>query len=414
MNFASYLAPLTGHLSLGSFAFGWQLAINSWHDYFNGLRDWHLLHPGFLALLPFGIWGALFWSKRQLAVRHSTLEPHQNLMGARGLLGRLSVLLLAGYVCLIGFVVNLDLAMTVPTVPEASQVRLAKTRFICLQKDSSGSMTTKLQKGEAETSDAAAQTKNDPSAVTTDNGGNEKFVIQEGQEQPAVLETRSDWATEVARYFIDRRMTMDTLNTDRVCLQRFDMDTYMVAPFSADKVAMLLRVKHLNENVGGGTNFAGPVGFVTDVGPLQFAYDYFVSERKLHPDATFVDIMITDGQDSIDPERRKELVDLFSTFGVKFYVIGLGEGWADPTKPLDLELFARDLHKVDEKSGLVFRASEPGEMKKAMQKIDENEQHEEIVKTVQNHRQVDDAFIVVALAFFLLYLALASLAGRNP
>lgn len=415
MNFNVILTTLKDHLSLSALSFDWQLAVNNWHDYINGLRDWHLMYPGFLWLMPIGIWAALFWGKRQISVKHSTLDPHQNLMGWRGLMGRLSVLIILAYASLIGFAVNLDLAMTVPTVPEASQVKLARTRFICIQKDSSGSMTTKLLKGMAETADGDAKANNDPSAVKVDNGGSEKFVIQDQvKEQPPVLETRSDWATEVANYFIKRRMSMDILDTDRVCLQRFDMDTYMVAPLSADKIALELRTKHLNENVGGGTNFAGPTGFVTDVGPLQFVYDYFVHERKLHPDAVFVDIMVTDGYDAIDPERRKELEDLFLQFNIKFYVIGLGDGWSDPTKPLDLEKFATELHKSDPKSGFVFRASEPGEMTKAMQKIDENEQHEEIVKTVQTHREVDDAFIAAALAFYLLYLGLACIAGRNP
>jgi hypothetical protein len=415
MNFTAILATFTDHLSWNALSFDWQLVVNAWHDYFNGLHDWHLTHPGFLLLMPAGIWAALFWGKRQISVKHSTLEPHQNIMGLRGLTGRWSVLIVLSYVCLLGFVVNLDLAMTVPTVPEATQIKLAKTRFICIQKDSSGSMTTKLLKGMAETTDAAAAATNDKSAVKLDNGGAEKFVVQgEVKEQPKVLETRSDWATEVASYFIKRRMTMDLLNTDEICLQRFDMDTYMVAPLSADKIALEMRVNHLNENVGGGTNIPGPTGFVTAIGPLQFAHDYFVKEKKLHPDATFVDIMVTDGEDAIAPERRKELEDLYLAFDIKFYVVGLGDGWSNPDKPKDLELFARELQKVDPKSGLVFRASEPGEMTKAMQKIDENEKHEEMVKSVQTHREVDDAFIAAALAFYLLYLGLASLASRNP
>ncbi|MDR3613187.1 MAG: hypothetical protein P4L53_06455 [Candidatus Obscuribacterales bacterium] len=419
MNFASILTSTLGtlkdNLSWSALSFDWQLIVNMWHDYIHALNDWHLLHPLALWLMPVGIWAALFWGKRQISIKHSTLDPHQNLMGWRGLTGRWSALLAVSYVCLLGFAVNLDLAMTVPTVPEASQIRLAKTRFVCIQKDSSGSMLTELLKGMAEKADQDAAATNDPSAVKVDNGGAEKFVVQDQvKEQPKELKTRSDWATEVALYFIKRRMTMDLLNTDQVCLQRFDMDTYMVAPFSADKIALEMRVNHLNENVGGGTNFGGPTGFVTDVGPLQFAYDYFVHERKLHPDATFVDIMVTDGYDAIDPERRKELEDLFVAFGIKFYVIGLGDGWSDPTKPLDLEKFAKELNKADPKSGFVFRASEPGEMKRAMQKIDENEQHEEMVKTVQTHREVDDAFIAAALAFYLLYLVFASLAGRNP
>ena len=136
--------------------------------------------------------------------------------------------------------------------------------------------------------------------------------------------------------------------------------------------------------------------------------------KKLHPDATFVDIIVTDGYDAIDPERRKELEDLYISFGIKLYVIGLGDGWSDATKPLDLEKFANELHKADPKNGFVFRAAEPGEMTRAMQAIDENERHEEMVKSVQTHREVDEAFIAAAIAFYLLYLALASQAGRNP
>jgi hypothetical protein len=418
MNFTGILnnfTVLTDNLSLSALSLDWQLVVNGYHDYVNALTHWHPLHPEAIWLMPVGIGAALCWAKRQIAIKHSTLDPHRKMMGWRGQLARWSLVVGLGYASSIGFAVNLDLAMNVPTVAEATTTQIAKTRFICVQKDSSGSMKTDLLKGIPEKADQDAAASNDPSAVKVDNGGSEKFVVQEKvDEQPEVLKTRSDWATEAALYLIHRRMTLDMLNTDQFCLQRFDMDTYMVAPMTWDRLALEMRVKHLNENVGGGTNFGGPSGFITDVGPLQFVYDYFVRLKKLHPDATFVDIMITDGYDAIDEERRKELEDLFIQFGIKFYVIGLGDGWSDPTKPLDLEKFALELHKADPKSGFVFRASEPGEMTRAMQAIDENERHEEITKSVETHREVDDDFIAAAIFCFLLYLVCASMAGRNP
>ncbi len=167
----------------------------------------------------------------------------------------------------------------------------------------------------------------------------------------------------------------------------------------------MLRTTHITENVGGGTNF---------VVALKKAYDYLLANTG--PASTRVLVMNTDGYDSIDPEKRKELIKLYIDAKIKFYVIGLGEGWkeqADGTK-MDLQKFAEELNQADPTSGFVYRASNPGQMQKAMEAIDAQERSQEVWETLDTSRDVAYVFIIGAIACGIIFLGLASLAGRNP
>jgi hypothetical protein len=204
---------------------------------------------------------------------------------------------------------------------------------------------------------------------------------------------------------IRHRMTGDLYNTDRFCLLRFDDDLYEMAPLTSDKTAVYLRTAHITENVGGGTNF---------VVALQKAYDYFVFNSAAS--ATRVLVINTDGYDSIDPEKRKELIAKYIEAHIKLYVIGLGEGWKaqkDGTV-LDLQKFADELHLADATSGYVYIASNPGQMQIAMEAIDAQEKSQEIVEAVPTSREVDYVFIFGAIACGLAFFGLATAAGRIP
>lgn len=205
-------------------------------------------------------------------------------------------------------------------------------------------------------------------------------------------------------------MTPDPLNTNRFCMFRFDSDSYILSPLTTDQIVAGLRTAHIPENVGGGTNFAG----VSDdgIGILQKLYDYFVNNTP--DDSVRVAFLVTDGYDSVDPQRRKDLIQLYKDAHIHFYVIGLGEGWQKGAAKLDLELFADELHAADSHSGFVFRADEPASMKEAMASVARLEKSQMIVETVETYRDVDYAFIVVAGVFIFMFFGLATLAGRVP
>jgi hypothetical protein len=288
-----------------------------------------------------------------------------------------------------------------------------QTRNICGAFDSSGSMETTLAKGITELGDANPFTTMDPSALKVDNGGSDKIKVPSGTEAaPAkdVPMTRVLGAQLAARYLVRQLMTPDALNTNRFCMFRFDTDSYILSPLTTDQIVAGLRTAHIPENVGGGTNFAG----VSDngIGILQKLYDYFVNNTP--DDSVRVAFLITDGYDSVDPQRRKDLIQLYKDAHIHFYVIGLGDGWQKGATKLDLELFADELHAADSHSGFVFRADEPGAMKEAMASVARLEKSQMIVETVETYRDVDYAFIVVAGVFIFMFFGLATLAGRVP
>jgi hypothetical protein len=384
---------------------------NAYHDYWNALLHPHYSHFYLIGLLPFLLLGAAVWGKRQMTIRHSTLVPHKNMLGAAGIKKRWSLLIAVGYLCLATSVTNIDVALMQPQVQQAKIEHVVQTHDICGGIDSSGSMTTPLMDGVVEVADAAAAAKNDPAAVTVDNRGSDKIVVQKPKkEEKPHPQTRVDAAQMAVRYLISQLMTSDPLNTNRVCMYRFDMDSYILSPLTNDEIVAMLRTAHINENSGGGTNFAGLSD--SGIGILQKLYDYFVANTPEY--AARVEFLITDGYDSIDPQRRKDLVALYKQAHIHFYVIGLGDGWKEGSEKLDLEKFADELHAADPLSGIVFRARNPGAMKAAIEKVTSLEKSQEIVETVETYRDVDYAFIAVGGFFIIVFFGFATLARRIP
>jgi len=404
---SAYLAPYTT----------W--ATNAFHDYWNAFWHPNYTHAYWLALLPILLWAAAVWGKRQLTIRHSTMEPHKDMLGLTSRAKRWSLLVIAGYITLGLTVSNVDLALMQPVVPQAKVEHLMQTRERCGAFDKSGSMTTKLEDGIKELADDEAKASNDPTAVTINNRGANKVNVQtakhEGlptadQDAKKKEYTRAEGGQLAARYLIRHGMSSDPNNTDRMCMFSFDMDSYIMAPLTNDKLVALLRTVHITENVGGGTNFAGLSD--SGIGILQKFYDYF--STKTAENSVRVAILVTDGYDSIDPQRRKDLVVLYKQAHILLYVIGLGDGWKAGAKPLDLELFANELHAADGRSGIVFRASNPGAMKDAMDQIASLEKSQDLVDTVETFRDVDYAFIFVAGINLILFFGLAMAARRVP
>jgi hypothetical protein len=373
------------------------MATNAFHDYWQALLHPNFVHPSLILLMPVLLFCSLMWGTRQVKIRHSALAPHKGLQSW-------SAIVLLGYGALALGSANLDVALMAPQVPQAVEQHLVQTRNVCVANDGSGSMTTELNEGIPDVGDAQAQSTNDPTAVTVTSRTNDKAFVQgtQKQEAPPHKMNRADAAQMASGFLIGHRMTIDPMNTDRFCLFRFDDDLYVLAPLSNDKVALLLRSKHITENVGGGTNF---------INALQKAYDYFIHNTST--DSTRVLVMNTDGFDSIDPQKRKELIDLYVAAHIRFYVIGLGDGWKEGNT-LDLQKFADELHKADPRSGIVFRAQNPGQMKLAMEAIDAQEASNEIFELKQINREVDGVFILGSVFFVFMFLGFATIARRNP
>lgn len=372
------------------------LVANAYHDYWTAILHPHLLHPGLIVFMPVLLYLALMWGKRQVSIRHSTLSPHKGMRSW-------STLLALSYASLILCVVHLNVAMMSPVVPQASVQHLKQTRNVCVANDFSGSMDAILTDGAKELAEDQIKAAKDPASLIIDSGTNDKLLAPSGSTavDPAKPMNRLQAAQMATRYFIRNRMTDDPSNTDRFCMMRFDDDLYLMAPLTDDKIVLMLRTAQI-ANTSGGTNF---------VVALQKAYEYFVQNTS--DTSTRVLIMNTDGFDAIDPQKRADFIQRYKEAHIKFYVIGLGDGWKEGNT-LDLQKFADELHAADATSGIVFRASNPGQMKAAMEKINALEQAQEIYETLSLNRDVDYAFILGAIGFVLLFFGFVTAAGRVP
>jgi hypothetical protein len=381
-------------------------------DYFAVMRQFwshpHFLHPWMALLLlltPFVVWN---WARRQITFRHPNLSTQEELSQRRGavLIVAACAFLAATYACVVG-------ATMFPVVPDKTVQHLVQTRNVCQFVDRSGSMQTVLKDGAKELSDLEGSTNNDPSAVKTKNQGNDQMLIQSPDAAAKADHpmTRIEAAQLAARIFIHTLMTYDPNETNHFCIFSFDDDSYMMMPLTNDKTVAELRTVHITENTGGGTNFGGPCGFSSGIGPLEKAYDYFT--KYTGPESIRVDFMVTDGYDSIDPACAKRLHDKFLEAHIKLYVVGLGEGWSVGNN-LDLQKFADDLHKADPTSGFVFLASNPGAMWAAINKVNEMEKAQELIETVQLDREIIAYFIATSIIAGTLFFAFVALMRKNP
>lgn len=370
----------------------------------------YFLRPYLLVLLVLVVPIIFGWVRRQIKLRHSSLAPHKGMR-------TFSLLVAVAGLCLVGMTANINLALMGPKVPDAVVEHKALIRKVCIATDRSGSMLTELNDGVKDLSDDEAKAKlgSTPAGQTVDNGGSDKLQMQTatsaGESQAPQKLSRAEGAKLAARYIIRHRMTDNPDETDHFCLMSFDDDTYMMAPLTNDKKVLLLRTVHITENVSGGTNFAGPYGYVSGIGPLQKASDYFA--KTTNAESVPVLILITDGEDSIPDDRAKQLMELFKQGHIHFYVIGLGDSWKKGNS-LDLQKFADAIHAQDKNNGLVFQASNPGDMNAAMEKINQLEKAQEIVEEKQEYREVYGWFLLAAGIFGALFIMFSIAARRVP
>ncbi len=373
----------------------------------------HFGHPLVALLFPILLPAVLFgWHKRQVTILHPSLTPQLKLRR------RISMMHIVCYAALTVLLASSTMSLMEPRQPAAVVQHIEQKRNVCFFVDRSGSMLSILNDGEPDLADASANANNDPNAKVVNNGGSDKSVVSAGNTQAALddqlvpgVATRVDGAYATVRYMINHRMTDNPDETDRFCLMTFDTDSYMMAPLSTDKKVLMLRTVHLEENVGGGTNFFGPTSSETGVGPLQKAVDYFT--KATDKGSVNIAILVTDGYDSGDPARMQQLLSMYQAAHVRLYVIGIGDAW-DGTDSLDLQTFANDLHALDKTNGIVFRAQNPGQLKAAMQTINSLEKSQEVIDAEQTYQDTPFWFLVAAFGSCFVLVISSSLMRRIP
>ena len=321
------------------------------------------MYPAVLALSILVVPVLWLRRKRQPAVGHPQVGIHANLKRVP-LVGRMPTILFTLWF------VALVMALSRPVLPTVNETRTIQTRDTIVAVDISGSMGGSIP-------NAAPPANQDPGASgAADTSG-----------QPQQYR-RLDAARDAAEAFVQRRQG------DRIGLIEFDDETYYNWPLTDDLKIITRKAKLLNRYVGGGTNFQGPTDNSPKMGPLQAALDHFRDYGKAK---TKVLIMVTDGEDSISPERFEQLAAAMEAAGIRLYVLGVGDGWTSGNTP-DLQKFAERLN------GQVFRVGDAGALQAAFDKINQLETSTVQLERTVTYRDVYQLFVGASVILMLLFL----------
>lgn len=310
-----------------------------------------------LLLIPM-LW---FKGRRQTALGHSHVEMSRGAHGSAFLSWLPNTLFALAFAALC-------IALARPVVPEVKVKQTIETRDFVVVCDISGSMFSSIN-----------GFGNAPPGAPTVN--------------------RIDVAQDAIKSFVGHR------KGDRVALLVFDDDTYYHWPLTNDLRIIERKSQRLNKRSGGGTNFDGPSGWITGIGPLQATIDHL---KEMGKAKTKVLVMVTDGEANISPNRFEELASQFEALGIRMYVLGVGESWVNGnSSTLDLRRF------VERLGGTVIAVNDAEQMKRGFDTIDKMELSKVEIEKNTSFKDVYHWFLVAATAIFVLYLALASLLREN-
>ncbi len=331
------------------------------------LHSVHFAHPLYFLLILLTVPALWFAKLRRSTLGHSQLDIHGNLR-SMPLLGW------AASFFFVMLVVALSLTGAQPQRTRLINLHvMARDFVICV--DGSSSMSTELtdpdmKKFVVDSQPASSTTPStNPTAPTLPAmdpmmaaylmafgyGGDE-----DGPPKPKGP-TRAMAAREGVKQFLEHR------KGDRVALLLFDDRVYFSEPLG-------FNIKSIQDKLddvlwsGGGTNFDGPSAGSENVGAIQGSLEHFVQRST---SKTKVLIMVTDGEDSIHPERADVLAKQMQALNVKMYVIGVGESWLK-AQPTDLQKFV----ERPEINGLVIKVSDARQLREGFAKIDELEKHD--------------------------------------
>lgn len=332
-----------------------------------------------LAIVPI-LWLA---SKRRKSVGHPQVDMHKNLRGVP-LAGWIPILLL------VAFWSALVVGIARPRLTEHTEKQTIQSRDFVVVVDVSGSMSSALQDPAQQTfagqqpGQTTGQTPNSPTTTPTD---------------PPKPPTRANAAREGVRLFVKER------NGDRVALMLFDDQVYYVWPLTTDLSVIDKKLPLIDQYNGGGTNFAGPDpdNSWSKRGGIQGAIDHF---RDASTAKTKVLIMVTDGEDSMNPKRVEQLTQQMRELGIKIYVLGVGEGWVNGGTN-DLRQFTENL------GGKVIPVGDAQQMRDGFALISQLEKSQVVIERETGYREIYQYFLIAGVIFGCLYLLSAALVRED-
>jgi hypothetical protein len=309
--------------------------------------------------------------RRRIPLPHSKIALHANLTSFLPLRLLLS--------CTLAFsLASGVIALSHPTTIVVEYAQALVTRAIDIMVDVSGSMNDVLS---------------DTSPSFMIDAKNRGIVVPEYDPVKEPKPTKAQAAYVGVCTFVDAR------KDDRIGFQVFDMRVYMGYPLTMNHNRISEKLPLIVTNKAhGGTNFDGPSRSTQNIGAIQGGIDHLLAMGK---EKTRVLVMVTDGEDSIDPTRAAALKEQIDSNHLRMYVIGVGPAWKTGTP--DLKRF------VESVNGRVFIATNADELLAGIEEINKLEASRITVGTIEKRKDVGFVFIYASIASLFMFVALGFL-----
>jgi len=298
---------------------------------------------------------ALFFaSSRRKTLGHSQVGIHDNLR-SMPLVGRLPTFALGT------LIIGIAMTMAQPELVKATQNIIRLSRDFVIAVDISGSMSEVVKVDEQKDfvlKNAPASTA--PAATTADASP----TAAPAEAKPP---TKAQAAREGVRQFLLHRQG------DRIALITFDDRCYVDEPLGLNLRSVNNKLDEILYS-GGGTNFDGPSDSGAEKGAIQCSIDHFI---KMSKSTSRAFVMVTDGEDNINPQRAQQLAKQIKSEHIRMYVLGVGDSWTGSSTP-DLQKFVESI------GGRVIRVGNNAQMQEGFKLIDEIEKTETTVATTED------------------------------
>jgi|AGTN01.3.fsa_nt_gi von Willebrand factor type A domain. len=186
--------------------------------------------------------------------------------------------------------------------------------------------------------------------------------------------------------FIENRWKGDT--GDRIGLIVFDVRPRYAWPITDDLRMLYRKAQFIQNNLGTGTNFGK-----NPPGPIDLAAEHFKESGQAK---SRVLILVTDGEDDIDPQTKQRLARILKDNNIRLYLVGVGETLVQ--KEVGIIQLAKQVN------GQIFRVEDADSIAKCFETIDNLEKSEVTVSQLETRNDVFFYFAWAALVAFVMFL----------
>jgi Ca-activated chloride channel family protein len=186
--------------------------------------------------------------------------------------------------------------------------------------------------------------------------------------------------------FIENRWRGQT--GDRIGLIVFDIAPRYAWPITDDLRMLYRKAQFIQTNLGTATNFGR-----IPPGPIDLAVQHLNESGQA---SSRVLILVTDGEDEIDPETEQRLIQILRKNNIRLYLVGIGETLA--RKDVGI------IRLADKFGGHIFRVEDTASLDRCFETIDRLEKSAVTVSQLETRDDVFFYFAWAAVGFLGLFL----------